>query len=227
MLVGVCVSGNHANPSGPELRLGHQKQSSSRGDLARAAMPSLSAKRRLDAAVGIDQSPAKRTRLMRLDAAQRPEAEDEQTTILHLKPKPLKASFLKDFVEPAHPGPRSESVKTLVSEWLGSVGSYREKRCRWDTYLHRTDSPISRNLSKSAPDMGRTQDALSLLCSFLTPDNASDFAVPPAPASTGSPSYRAYAGDGGTSYAGSVAPSNSPSASGQSSEKSLVEDPLY
>ena len=86
------------------------------------------------------------------------------------------ASFLKDFVDPIHP---ATSVHTFVSEWLESVGSDREKRCRLDSRLHRSnDDPVSRDLTRSAPEMGNTRDV-------------DGFVVPPKPASTVSRSYRA------------------------------------
>lgn len=105
-----------------------------------------------------------------------------QTTLQQPKPNPSKhpyASFLKDFVDPIHPGPGPASVHTFVSEWLESVGSDREKHCRSDSHLHRSnDDPVSRNLTRSAPEMGYTRDA-------------DGFVVPPTPASTVSRSYRA------------------------------------
>ncbi|KAK3936243.1 hypothetical protein QBC46DRAFT_367034 [Diplogelasinospora grovesii] len=91
--------------------------------------------------------------------------------------KHLYASFLKDFVDPLYPNPIS--VHTLVSEWLESVGSDREKHCRSDSYLHHLDDvPISRQLTRLAPEMGYTRDA-------------DGFVVPPTPASTRASSYRA------------------------------------
>lgn len=105
-----------------------------------------------------------------------------QTTLQQPKPNPSKhpyASFLKDFVNPIHPGPDSASVHTLVCEWLESVGSDREKHCRSDSHLHRSnDDPVSRNLARSAPEMGYTRDGDGCV-------------VPPTPASTVSRSYRA------------------------------------
>src|SRR5690348_9424519 len=90
-------------------------------------------------------------------------AELEQKTLQQPKPKSPKrpyASFLKDFVDPVHLDPASESVRTFVSEWLESVGSDREKRCRSDSHLHHSDdTSISRQLTRSAPEMGCTRDA--------------------------------------------------------------------
>lgn len=105
-----------------------------------------------------------------------------QTTLQQPKPNPPKrpyAAFLKDFVDPVHPGPGPASVHTSILEWLQSVGSHREKQCRSDSYLHRSnDDPVSRHLTRSAPEMGYTRDA-------------DRFTVPPTPASTTSRSYRA------------------------------------
>lgn len=98
-----------------------------------------------------------------------------QTTLQQPKPNHPKhpyASFLKDFVDPVHPAPGPASVHTFVSEWLESVGSDREKQCRSDSHLHRSnDDPVSRNLARSAPDMVYTRDA-------------DGYAVPPTPTST-------------------------------------------
>lgn len=128
----------------------------------------------------------------------------EQTTLQQPKPEPPKrsyASFLKDFVDPVHSN-YPESVHTFVSEWLESVGSEREKSCRSDSHLHHSGDPVSRRLTRSAPEMGSKRDA-------------DGFAVPPTPASTRSGSYP---------DTGSVTPSD---VSGQSSGRSLVEDLLY
>jgi hypothetical protein len=93
-----------------------------------------------------------------------------QTTLQQQKPKPPKrpyASFLEDFVGLIHPGLRPASIHTLVSEWLESVGSDREKQCRSDSYLHHSeDAPVLRNITRSAPDVGY-------------PEDADKFAVPP------------------------------------------------
>lgn len=154
-------------------------------------------KRRHDATES-DPSPAKRARLTRTDT-QQPRVEDEkaeqagkvcqrsltqgqppvdkleQTAPHQPKPKPPKhpyASFLRDFIDPVHLDPCLASVHTVVSEWLESVGSDREKHCRSDSHLQRsTNDPVSRDLTRSAPEMGYTQDA-------------DGFAVPPTPAST-------------------------------------------
>ena len=79
------------------------------------------------------------------------------------KPKPFKdsyASFLKDFVDPVHSGPHSTSVHSFVSEWLESIGTDREKRCRSDSHLHYSNGElISRHLTRSEPSMGYTKDA--------------------------------------------------------------------
>ena len=117
-----------------------------------------------------------------------------QTTLQQPKPNAPKhpyASFLKDFVDPIHP---ATSVHTFVSEWLESVGSDREKRCRSDSRLHRSnDDPVSRDLTRSAPEMGNTRDV-------------DGFVVPPKPASIVSRSYRATE-DSASSTAGVRHPS--------------------
>jgi hypothetical protein len=100
-----------------------------------------------------------------------------KTTLHEPKPRTPKrgeAVFLRDFVDPvdseSHPG----SVNTLVSQWLDSVvGSHREKRCRSDSHLCRSNNgrpDISR--TKSAPVMDSTRDADGSV-------------VPPTPASSG------------------------------------------
>ncbi|KAF2245124.1 hypothetical protein BU26DRAFT_533225 [Trematosphaeria pertusa] len=138
-------------------------------------------KRQLDTTTESDPLPAKRARLTRTGNRQPSvkEGKAEQAdkrTLQQPKPNPPKhsyASFLEDFVDPVHVNTRPTSVHAFVSEWLESVGSDREKRCRSDTYLHRSDNPISRNLTRSAPDMSSTRDI-------------DGFAVPPTPLSTGS-----------------------------------------
>ncbi|KAF2789130.1 hypothetical protein K505DRAFT_341527 [Melanomma pulvis-pyrius CBS 109.77] len=97
-----------------------------------------------------------------------------QTTLQQPKPKPPKhpyASFLKDFVDPVdsvdldpRPDPRANTLYNFVSEWLDSV----ESDCG-NPY----SEPISRDLTRSAPEMGRTRDA-------------DGFLIPSMPASTGS-----------------------------------------
>lgn len=124
---------------------------------------------------------------------------DKQTTLQQPKPKRPYASFLKDFVDPVPPN-RTESVHTFVSEWLESVGSDREKRCRSESHLHHSDDDALPR-SRSAPEMGYTRDA-------------DGFAVPPTPASTGSGSRRPSAADdrsqlSATSASGSSTPSSS------------------
>ncbi|KAK3379027.1 hypothetical protein B0T24DRAFT_144293 [Lasiosphaeria ovina] len=181
-----AVAGNIA-----ELPRTHREQSpESAGD----ATPVQTRKRRLDAtesdpspATESDPSLAKRARLTRTDTRQ-PGVEDEKaeqadkTTLQQPQPKYPYASFLKDFVDPVHPDPRPTSVHAFVSEWLESVGSDRANRCRSDSHLHYSDDvPISRQLTRSAPEMGYTRDT-------------DGFVVPPTPASTLSRSYRATEG---------------------------------
>ncbi|KAK3373232.1 hypothetical protein B0T24DRAFT_593463 [Lasiosphaeria ovina] len=93
-----------------------------------------------------------------------------KTNLQQPAPKRPRASFLEDHVGPTD----------TISEWLESVGSDRERRCRSDSYLHASsDDLISRNLTRSAPQMAYNRDA-------------DGYAVPPTPG----PSY------------GSVAPSD-------------------
>ncbi|KAJ2898295.1 hypothetical protein MKZ38_004020 [Zalerion maritima] len=204
--------------TGVEIPQSHQEQFPLNGDLSRDATPVQARKRQLDETFESDSSPAKRARLTR--DAQQPGAEDEKaeqadkpTTLQQPKPKlptyPY-ASFLRDFVEPVPPN-RPESVHTFVSEWLESVGSDREKRCRSDSHLRRSNSPVPRQLTRSAPEMAYTRDA-------------DGFMVPQTPASIGPRSYRADVDTG------SIAPSDitgSTRGSGRSSGRSLVEDPFY
>ncbi|KAF4511874.1 hypothetical protein G6O67_001078 [Ophiocordyceps sinensis] len=199
-----------------ELPQNHREQSPERGDLAQDVTPVQAPKRRLDTTTESDSLPAKRCRLTRTDA-QQPEIEDKsaekaaKTTLQQPKPKRPYASFLKDFVDPVHTGRHPASVYTFVSEWLESVGSDRERRCRSDSHLsdshlhHSDGDPISRQLTRSAPEMDYPRDA-------------DGFAIPPMPSS-----YRA-------SRTGSVTPSDLTPvtrASGRSSASRLVEDPDY
>ncbi|KAJ8125690.1 hypothetical protein O1611_g7947 [Lasiodiplodia mahajangana] len=168
-----------------------------------------SAKRSLDATFDIDSLPAKRARLTRTDG-QQPGVENgklEQATDTILqqpKPKPSTqpyALFLKDFIDPVSSHSRPEYVYTSVSEWLESVGSDREKRCRSDSYLdHGDDGPILRENTRSAPEMAYTRDA-------------DGFVTPPMP-----PSVRSFS---------EVSVGKGSDISGRSSAKSLVEDVFY
>lgn len=73
-----------------------------------------------------------------------------KTNLQQPAPKRPRASFLEDHVGPTD----------TISAWLESVGSDREKRCRSDSYLHASDDdPISRNLTRSAPQMAYNRDA--------------------------------------------------------------------
>ncbi|KAH6874973.1 hypothetical protein B0T10DRAFT_541041 [Thelonectria olida] len=164
--------------------------------------PARSTKRQLDE---IDQSPVKKVRLTN---AQRLADKFGQTPVLqHPKPNPPYASFLEKFVDPFQPGSRADSEHSFVLEWLETVGSDRDTRCRSDSYLQPADdSPIPRGLARSAPAMGYTRDA-------------DGFAVPPTPASTGSRSRA-------DTDSRSIAPSNITGSSGPSG-RSLVENPLY
>ncbi|KAI0403527.1 hypothetical protein F4802DRAFT_292129 [Xylaria palmicola] len=178
-----------AADKGAEPPQSHREQSPVNEGLPQDAVPVPTAKRQLDATLESDPLPVKRARLTRTDAqqpgVQKAEHRDK-ATLQQPEPRPPKrpyASFLKDFVDPVHPHPRPESLHTFVSEWLESVGSDREKRCRSDSHLHHSEhDPVSRQLTRSAPEMDYTRDA-------------DGFAVPPTPASTGSQSYRATTDD--------------------------------
>ncbi|KAL7926037.1 hypothetical protein ACQKWADRAFT_281581 [Trichoderma austrokoningii] len=100
--------------------------------------PSQSTKRRLDTNLETPSLPAaKRARLSKTDLQQP-------------APKRPRASFLEDQV----------GLIDTVYEWLESVGSDREKRCRSDSYLYASDGdPISRKLTRSAPEMAYARDA--------------------------------------------------------------------
>ncbi|KAK0655345.1 hypothetical protein B0T16DRAFT_451044 [Cercophora newfieldiana] len=163
--------------TGAELPPSRREKSLQSGDLAGDTKPVQTRKRRRDATTKSDPVPGKRARLTRTDT-QQPGVEGEKaepvdkTTLQQPKPKPPYASFLEDFVDPVHPNRRAAPVHTFVSEWLESVGSDREKHCRSDSHLQRSDGDsISRQLTRSAPEMGYTRDA-------------DGFAVPPTPAST-------------------------------------------
>ncbi|KAF3768457.1 hypothetical protein M406DRAFT_249949 [Cryphonectria parasitica EP155] len=124
--------------------------------------PSQSTKRRLDTSLETPSLPAaKRVRL-------------SKTNLQQPAPKRPRASFLEDHGSPTD----------TISEWLESVGSDRERRCRSDSYLHHSsDDPISRDLMRSAPEMAYAWDA-------------DDYAIPPTP----DPSNRSIApSDSGSS----------------------------
>ncbi|KAI5918409.1 hypothetical protein F4810DRAFT_575963 [Camillea tinctor] len=169
-----------------ELLQGPRDQRLVDGDISLDA-PLQSKKRPLDDVTSdIDPLPAKRARLAQTDTQQprveQETAEQETTlqhpTLQHPKPRSPKypyASFLRDFVEPV-PDPHSTFVTSFVSEWLESVGSDREKRCRSDSHLHYGDL-LSRQLTRSAPEMGKTKD----------PDGPT---LPATPTTTGLRAYR-------------------------------------
>ncbi|KAH7175724.1 hypothetical protein EDB81DRAFT_18086 [Dactylonectria macrodidyma] len=166
-----------------ELPRSHREQSPVNKGLTQDAAPVPTAKRQLDATPESDPLPAKRARLTQTDAQQPRVEKAEQTDKTLQQPEPRHpkqpyASFLKDFVDPTHPHPRPESLHTFVSEWLESVGSDRDRRCRSASHLHRSDDdPFPRQLTRSAPEMSHTQDA-------------DGFVVPPTPASTRSRASR-------------------------------------
>ncbi|KAI1465556.1 uncharacterized protein F4812DRAFT_461248 [Daldinia caldariorum] len=161
-----------------ELPRSDREQSPESGDPTRDTTPVQARKRGLDATEN-DPSPAKRARLIRPDA-QQPGIDDKQAeqagkaTLQQPKPNLPKhpcASFLKDFVEPVHPAPGSASVHTFV-------------------HLHHSDDvPISRQLTRSAPEIGCTRDANG----FVVPPASSYRAIQDSASSTASvrhPSYR-------------------------------------
>ncbi|KFH41756.1 hypothetical protein ACRE_075200 [Hapsidospora chrysogenum ATCC 11550] len=164
--------------------------------------PVKSAKRQLDE---VDEAPIKKARLTNHQTREVEPAE-QAPVLQHPKPKPPYASFLEDFVDPVHQG-RADSSGSLVLGWLESVGSDRETRCRSDSHLDPSESPIPRQLARSAPEMSQTLDA-------------DGFAVPLTPASAGSRDNVSVA------QSSSVTGSDTPS-SARSTSRSLVEDPNY
>jgi len=79
--------------------------------------------------------------------------ENVQTTLQQPEPTPPKrlyASFLKDFVDPAHPSPCSPSVHTFISEWLESIGLDQDTRCQLGSYLHDSDCDLTLPATKRA-----------------------------------------------------------------------------
>jgi hypothetical protein len=127
----------------------------------------------------------------------------KQMALQQLKPNPPKnghAWFLKDFVDTTNLRP--ESVHSFVSEWLESVvESDRKKRCQSDNHLLLLDDPVSRQLTRSAPEIVY---------------DAHGFAVPRVHPTLASTRF---------SDIGSIAPSDA--GSSRSSGRSLVEDPYY
>ena len=109
--------------------------------------PLQSIKRRLDINLETPLLPAaKRARLSKMDLQQP-------------VPKHPKASFLEDHVGPTD----------VISEWLEFIGSDQERYCRLNNYLHTSSNNfISRNLTKSAPQMAYNRDV-------------NGYAVPPTP----------------------------------------------
>ncbi|KAJ2986333.1 hypothetical protein NUW58_g5078 [Xylaria curta] len=179
-------------------------------------------KRRFDAISETNSVSTKPARLKFVDTRNLgSEEEILQTTLQQPQPQSVNeqfASFLREFVDPPfqiRPG----SVNTLVSEWLESVGSDREKHCRSDSHLYySTKEPIPRKFTCSAPEMNSTQDA----------DGAG---VPPTPASTIPPLCQTDEAEDASAFR---TDSNAPSGFtgdtqglGSSSGKSLVENPLY
>lgn len=132
----------------------------------------------------------------------------KQTTIIqHPQPKPAHAAFLKEFVESSKPDLRSSPLNRFVSEWLQSVGSARNTRCRSDSFLTQLVSePVPRQLARSAPQMENTRDA-------------DGFLIPSSPASA---RPRSQADIAGASIATGLS-----STSSRALGRSLVEGPHY
>ncbi|KUI62584.1 hypothetical protein VP1G_09713 [Cytospora mali] len=178
-------------------------QSSAKANLP--DVPAKSMKRQLDE---IDQSAAKRPRLLTEVEGDRAQSADKTAVIQNPKPKSPYAAFLKNFVESSLP--RSGSVDSSVSEWLESVGSDRNTYCRSDSCLSQfVSEPVPRQGTKSVPQMDYTRDA-------------DGFMVPPTPISTGS---RSRADIESASVASDV--TGFSSSSSRASGRVLVEDPLY
>ncbi|ROT35225.1 hypothetical protein SODALDRAFT_382142 [Sodiomyces alkalinus F11] len=183
-----------------------------------------SEKRRRDTAPETHPLPAaKRARLENTEALQ-PGVDDEeseqapnQAILQQPKPRPPRrpyaASFLKHCVDPVDLSPPPDSLNTFVSQWLESVGSDGEKRCRSDSYLDVSydHNPVSRQLTRSAPEMAYNRDV-------------DGFTVPPTPVSTGSRSRRHNA-DAGSAVSSDL--TRATSNSSRSSSKSLVEGGSY
>ncbi|KAH7322494.1 hypothetical protein B0I35DRAFT_476442 [Stachybotrys elegans] len=164
----------------------------------------------------IHQTPAKRARLSKANQA-RPHAllEGQTPALQHPKPKPRYASFFDAFVDPPQPCPGADSEHSLILEWLESVGSDRDTRCRSDSHLNPVDDKPPRRFTRSAPEMGSRRDA-------------DGFMAPMIPASTGSRSRsRSQAYADGRSDAPSDAPSDVTGSSSGPSARSLVENPNY
>lgn len=126
------------------------------------------------------------------------------------KPLPLKrlyASFLEGSFDRSPSSPalrkyRPETVDTFVTQWVESISeseSNRKIHCRSDSLLtHSHIDPISRSLTKSAPNMASRQDV-------------DGFALPPTPAKS----------------VGTFDTASSAGGSGRSSGRSLLESPFY
>ncbi|KAL7620303.1 hypothetical protein AAE478_009296 [Parahypoxylon ruwenzoriense] len=200
--------GDVAASTGAELPVSQGEQPQVIRDRTRDQLPQ-SGKRQLDTTSEIYPSLAKKARFT-WTSTQQPVAQDEEVeqmaniTLRQPKPNPPqrpRASFLEDF---ADSDPRPMSTHTLVSEWLESLEADRGKSCRSDSHLYYSDSDIiSRQLTRSAPEMGHTRDT-------------DDFVLPPKPASLGS---RSCPTDTGSVVLSGI--------SSQSSGRSPVEDPLY
>lgn len=62
--------------------------------------------------------------------------------------------MLGDFIDPIHSNTESGAVYTRVADWLESVGSDRDGRCRSDSHPHcLEDDLVARELTSSAPEI--------------------------------------------------------------------------
>ncbi|KAI0593327.1 hypothetical protein F4775DRAFT_608073 [Biscogniauxia sp. FL1348] len=124
--------------------------------LAKASIPDVPAKLAKRQLEDIDQLSVKRRRLSTEVEGKRAKSVDETTTIQHPKPKPAHAAFLKNFVESSHIDPRSGSLDSFVSDWLESLGSDQNTRCRSDSCPNPLDSEsVPGEVARSAPQMDR------------------------------------------------------------------------
>ncbi|KAI5925494.1 hypothetical protein F4810DRAFT_658892 [Camillea tinctor] len=137
--------------------------------------------------------------------------DDGESTLKHPKPKPAHATFLKKFRDSFQPNPHFSSGDSFIYDWLESVGTDRNTRCRSDSCLSQlTSDPFPRHRARSAPQMGSTRDV----------DMSS---IPQTPKS-----IRSWAGAniGGTSIVPSDASGRATGFS-RAPGKSLVENSFY
>ncbi|KAI0017158.1 hypothetical protein F4780DRAFT_621834 [Xylariomycetidae sp. FL0641] len=169
-------------------------------------------KRRPTDTDGVEQIPAKKSRLTPGDAGYldhgNVEKQADEAALQQPRPRrPQKAyaAFLRDFVDPNPPVP-SGPVYSFVSGWLATVGRDQEPYCRSDSCLDLSDAESSsRESTKSAPAVAFAQDQ-------------DRFAMPPTPMSGAWPSSRA------TSLTQSNPTENS---TGSGRRRALIEAPCY